>query len=60
MKWAPSVKVNPAFDESVLAAKKHLKEIKEVSCGQEQVFVNLIDKKGSQLRIGNEFTRLIN
>ena len=26
----------------------------------EQVFINLIDKKGSQLRIGTEFTRIVN
>jgi len=59
MKWAPSVKINPNFDESVLAAKRHLAEIKVATAGENQVFVNLIDKKGSQLRIGEEFKKLM-
>jgi hypothetical protein len=46
--------MNPNFDDSVVAAVKHINEIKEHY--GDQVFVNLIDKKGSQLRIGTAFT----
>jgi hypothetical protein len=42
----------------VLLAKKHIEEIKH-NYG-EQVFINLIDKKGSQLRIGTTFTGIVN
>lgn len=38
-------------------AKKHVEEIKQYY--GEQVFINLIDKKGSQLRIGNTFTNIV-
>ena len=54
MKWSPPVKVNPNFDESIIAAKKHLNESSN-EYGR-QVIVNLIDKKGSQMRIGTTFT----
>jgi hypothetical protein len=29
MKWNPSVKINPNFDESVIAARKHIYEVKD-------------------------------
>jgi len=28
MKWSPAVKINPSFDESIIAAKKHFTELK--------------------------------
>ena len=58
MKWSPAVKINPNTEDSVNLARKHVEEIK-ANYG-EQVFVNLIDKKGSQLRIGNQFTTIVN
>jgi phosphatidylinositol 4-phosphatase len=45
MKWSPSVKIHPNNDESLSLAKKHVDEIKQIY--GEQVFINLIDKKGS-------------
>ena len=58
MKWSPAVRINPSHDESVALARKHVDEIKKQY--GEQVFINLIDKKGSQLRIGTEFTTIVN
>lgn len=58
MKWSPAVKINTNFEESVTLAKRHIEELKQ-NYG-EQVFINLIDKKGSQLRIGTTFTNLVN
>lgn len=29
MKWSPSVKINPNVDESMMAASRHIKEMKE-------------------------------
>jgi hypothetical protein len=57
MKWSPTVVINKNHDESVALAKKHVQDIK--SQYGEQVFINLIDKKGSQLRIGTEFTNIV-
>jgi hypothetical protein len=57
MKWAPSVKIHPNNDESLILAMKHVEEMKQ-NYG-EQVFINLIDKKGSQLRIGTTFTNIV-
>jgi hypothetical protein len=45
MKWSPSVKIHPNSAESIVLARKHVEEMK-VNYG-EQVFINLIDKKGS-------------
>lgn len=45
MKWSPAVKIHPNTEESLSLAKKHVEEIKQVY--GEQVFINLIDKKGS-------------
>jgi hypothetical protein len=58
MKWAPTVKIHPNQEESCIHAKKHVEEIK-ADYGDQQL-VNLIDKKGSQLRVGNSFTNVIN
>lgn len=54
MAWAPPVTVNPNFDESYQAAQKHFEE----TCRDysKQYLVNLIDKKGSQDRIGKKMT----
>ncbi|CDW87718.1 phosphatidylinositide phosphatase sac1-like [Stylonychia lemnae] len=57
MKYSPAVKVNQNIDDSLKYARIHVNEQKD-SFG-DQVFVNLIDKKGTQLRIGQQFTRLI-
>lgn len=56
MKWSPPVKINPNFEDSRIAAQLHFKETSE-RYGQ-QYMVNLIDKKGSQKRIGDQFTKL--
>ena len=55
--WAPPVTVNPNFDESLQAAKNHLKETQ--AAYDTQYFVNLIDKKGSQDRIGKNMTKIV-
>lgn len=57
MKWAPAVKVSPNFDESLQAATKHFKETHAEYTNE--YCVNLIDKKGSQLRIGKKFDELV-
>lgn len=57
MKWAPPVVVNSNFDASFQSAKKHLAETNAEY--KKQYFVNLIDKKGSQLRIGDKFTDMV-
>lgn len=51
------MKIHPNTDESLHLAKKHISEIKQIY--GEQVFINLIDKKGSQLRIGTTFTNIV-
>lgn len=57
MQWTPPVVINPDFDQSFQAAKLHVNE----TCDQygKQYFVNLIDKKGSQLRIGTKMTEIV-
>ena len=57
MKWSPPVKVSPNFDESYQAAIKHMDVTMDKY--KKQYCVNLIDKKGSQLRIGNKFTGMV-
>jgi phosphatidylinositol 4-phosphatase len=57
MKWSPTVRIHQNTDESLNLALKHVSEIK--SSYREQVFINLIDKKGSQLRIGTTFTHIM-
>jgi hypothetical protein len=57
MKWAPPVVVEKNFDESFQAAKKHLAETNAEY--KKQYFVNLIDKKGSQQRIGDKMTHIV-
>ena len=54
MKWSPPVEVNPDFDASLRVATKHINETNAVY--KKQYFVNLIDKKGSQLKIGDKFS----
>ena len=56
LKWAPPVKVNKNFDNSILAAQYHFKDTKPLYGNQ--YLVNLIDKKGSQKMIGESFTRV--
>jgi hypothetical protein len=56
LKWSPPVKINSDFDNSVLAADIHFRKTKKLYGSQ--YLVNLIDKKGSQDRIGKAFTRL--
>jgi len=58
MKWSPAVRINPSTEDSLVLARKHIEEMKK-NYG-EQVFINLIDKKGSQLRIGTTFTNIVN
>lgn len=57
LKWSPPVLVNPDFKCSVDSAKRHIDE----TCQdyKSQCLVNLIDKKGSQDRIGKKFTELV-
>ena len=57
IKWTPSVVVNSNFDESYQAALKHVNATTKKY--QKQYFINLIDKKGSQDRIGKKFTEMI-
>ena len=57
MAWAPPVTVSPNFDESFQAASLHIKETQ--ADYTKQYFVNLIDKKGSQERIGKKMTQMI-
>ena len=56
MQWSPPVVVSQNFDESYQAAKLHIQETNTQY--NKQYFVNLIDKKGSQQKIGNKFTEL--
>jgi hypothetical protein len=58
MKWNPAVRINPSTEDSLVLASKHIEEMKK-NYG-EQVFINLIDKKGSQLKIGTTFTNIVN
>ena len=56
LKWSPPVVINGNFENSRIAAETHFKETK-LEYGP-QYLVNLIDKKGSQKRIGDQFTRV--
>ena len=58
MKWSPPVKVDQNLEDSRISAQMHFRETSEMY--GEQYLVNLIDKKGSQKRIGDQFTRLYN
>ena len=58
LKWSPPVIIQPNFSESLSAAQIHFSKTKQ-DYGQ-QYLVNLIDKKGSQKRIGDQFTRVFN
>ena len=49
----PSIKVNPKIDDSVGQAKTHFDEMK--ATWGPTYCVNLIDKKGGQLRVGAAF-----
>jgi len=51
LKWSPPVIINENFEDSRIAAEMHFKET--VDMYGPQYLVNLIDKKGSQLRIGS-------
>lgn len=54
--WSPPVVINPDFQVSVEFAKKHIDDTTPMY--KSQFLVNLIDKKGSQDRIGRKFTEL--
>lgn len=56
MAWAPPVRAVGNFDESLQAAQLHMKETQNEY--KQQYFVNLIDKKGSQDRIGKKMTQI--
>jgi len=56
MKYNPPVRINPNLDESLPLAVAHLDEMKRAY--GETFMVNLIDKKGSQKRVGDTFTNL--
>mmetsp|Transcript_2728 Transcript_2728/g.4644 ORF Transcript_2728/g.4644 Transcript_2728/m.4644 type:complete len:416 (+) Transcript_2728:18-1265(+) len=56
LKWSPPVLLAPNFEESLAAAQTHFAATKPLYGSQ--YLVNLIDKKGSQKRIGDQFTRL--
>lgn len=51
LKWSPPVKINNNFLGSKMAAELHFKETKPLY--SQQYLVNLIDKKGSQKKIGD-------
>jgi hypothetical protein len=56
LKWSPPVKVNKNFEDSRIAAQLHFKETSEMY--GKQYLVNLIDTKGSQNMIGQQFSKL--
>jgi phosphatidylinositol 4-phosphatase len=56
MAWAPPVIIEPDFDDSFQAATKHVRETK--TAYGHQYWINLIDKKKDQGRIGDAFTRV--
>jgi hypothetical protein len=58
MKWEPPVEVDANFETSFTRARKHVAETK--SYYGRQYWVNLIDKKKQQLRIGDAMTHLYN
>jgi len=58
MQWSPPVIVNSNFEESLQVAKLHFKET--LAEYPKQYMVNLIDKKGSQNKVGTKFTEMYN
>ena len=58
LKWAPKLKMSPDDETNFKFLKTHLD--REVEKYGENVLVNLIDKKGSQLQIGTKFTDMVN
>lgn len=56
LKWSPPVVINKNFEDSRVAAQLHFEETLEYY--GPQYLVNLIDKKGSQKRIGDQFSKL--
>ena len=56
LKWSPPVMINEDDESSKLACEIHFRETKAMY--GPQYLINLIDKKGSQLRIGTEFTKI--
>lgn len=57
MQWSPAVEINPKHALSLEAAQLHVKETSQQY--RKQYFVNLIDKKGSQHRIGLKMGELL-
>lgn len=55
--WSPTVIVDPDFKQSFSAAKNHLEETQIEY--KRQYFINLIDKKGSQGRLGEKMTDML-
>jgi hypothetical protein len=56
LKWSPPVIIDTNFQESLAAAQIHFSRTKQEYGSQ--YLVNLIDKKGSQQRIGDQMTRV--
>jgi phosphatidylinositol 4-phosphatase len=52
--WTPPVKI---CEEKKEPSAKHIKELHKIY--KEVVFINLIDKKGSQLRLGRQFQEVV-
>jgi hypothetical protein len=57
LKYAPKLEINEDESKSKSAAQKHF-DTKIKKYGK-HVLINLIDKKGSQLKIGEAFTKLV-
>jgi hypothetical protein len=57
MQWSPTVEINPKHALSLEAAQLHVKETNQQY--RKQYFINLIDKKGSQHRIGLKMGELL-
>lgn len=55
--WSPTVIVDPDFKTSFAAAKKHIEDTQPEY--HSQYFINLIDKKGSQGRLGEKMTDML-
>lgn len=57
LKWSPPVKINTNHDNSLIAAGLHFSDTKQMY--GPQYLVNLIDKKGSQDRVGKAMTKIV-
>lgn len=57
LKWSPTLKISSDSVMNEKVASLHLEE--QVNRYKENILVNLIDKKGSQNRIGEAFTKIV-